>query len=489
MTIADAPDRLLDVAIVGAGPAGLNAATLCAKLGLATTLFDEQPHPGGQVFRNVTASPVRKREIFDDEYWQGASLVRAFEASGAGYVPGASVWAATRHDAGRFDLGVSTGAPGARRAQLISAKALIIATGTFERPFPIPGWTLPGVMGAGAAQLLLKGSALVPGGRIVLAGSGPLLWLLSAQYLKAGIVPDALLDTTPRGRYAEAAAHAWGFMRSDYFAKGLKLVRDVRSRLRVIEHVTSLVAEGSAQVETVRYEVDSKLQSLPVDLLLLHQGVVPNVNLSNAIGCRHRWNEAQRCFDPVVDAWGASTVPNVHIAGDAAGVAGWQAAEAGGGLAALGVAASLGRIDNRERDARATELREAFDRAKRGRRFFETLYCPPDAFRLPRGETIACRCEEVTAQQIDDAIHAGSAGPNQVKAFTRTGMGPCQGRFCGLTVSEMIARARGTTPAEVGAFRQRFPIRPITLGELASLPADDTAIGAVDRVGRATGHG
>jgi len=157
--------------------------------------------------------------------------------------------------------------------------------------------------------------------------------------------------------------------------------------------------------------------------------------------------------------------------------------------AALAVAASLGKIDTRTRDTRATGLREAFDRAKRGRRFFETLYCPADAFRLPRGDTIVCRCEEVTAQQIDDAIRAGSAGPNQLKAYTRCGMGPCQGRFCGLTVSEMIARERGVTPAEVGSFRQRFPIRPITLGELASLPADEAAIAAVDRVGHAAGHG
>jgi len=475
----------LDVAVIGAGPAGLAAATLCAERGLATVLYDEQQAPGGQIYRNVTASPFRQPEILGDDYWHGAALVPPFHASGATYVPGATVWAVSKCDDGLHELGVSTGAPDARRAELVPVRAVIIATGAQERPFPIPGWTLPGVMSVGAAQLLLKTAAEVPTGRVVLAGSGPLLWLLAAQYLNVGVVVDALLDTTPRGRYAEAASHAWGFMRSEYFAKGLQLVRNVRAKVTIVEHVTALAADGGERVETVRYEVAAKVHEMPADLLLLHQGVVPNINLSNAIGCEHRWNELQACFDPVVDDWGGTSVANVFIAGDGAGIAGALAAEAGGQLAALAVANGLGRITAQDRDAAAAAPRQALARATRGRKFFDTLYRPADAFRLPRGDTVVCRCEEVTAQQIVDTVRLGCAGPNQVKSFLRCGMGPCQGRFCGLTVTELIARARGVPPAEVGYYRLRFPIKPITLGELAALPADPQAIRAVDR---APGH-
>jgi NADPH-dependent 2,4-dienoyl-CoA reductase/sulfur reductase-like enzyme len=471
----------LDVAVIGAGPAGLAAATLCAESGLATALYDEQPTPGGQIYRNVTASPIRRPEILGDDYWHGASLVRPFLASRATYVPGATVWAVSKRDDGLHELGVATGAPAARRTGMIAVRNVIIATGAHERPFPISGWTLPGVMSVGAAQVLLKSAAEVPSGRVVLAGSGPLLWLLAAQYLRAGIVVDAVLDTTPRGRYAEAASHAWGFVRSEYFAKGLKLVRDVRARVNIVEHVTALAAEGGDRLETVRYEVDASVHQLPADLLFLHQGVVPDINLANAIGCEHRWNELQACFDPVVDEWGGSSVAGVYIAGDGAGIAGAHAAEASGQLAALAVANGLGKIDARARDTQAAAPRQALMRATRGRRFFDTLYRPADVFRLPRGDTIVCRCEEVTARQIVDTVRQGCIGPNQMKAFQRCGMGPCQGRFCGLTVTELIANARGVSRAEVGYYRLRFPVKPITLGELASLPVDAEAIRAVDR--------
>jgi NADPH-dependent 2,4-dienoyl-CoA reductase/sulfur reductase-like enzyme len=480
-----ATGRSYDVAVVGAGPAGLAAATLCAERGLAVALFDEQPAPGGQIYRNVMASPIRRPEILGDDYWQGATLVRAFELSGATYVPEATVWAVTksRDPQEGLELGVSTGMPPSRHAQFVTARAVVLATGAQERPFPIPGWTLPGVMMAGAAQLLLKTAAEVPAGRTVLAGSGPLLWLLAWQYLEAGVPIEALLDTTPRGRLAQAIPHAWRFARSDYLGKGLKLLREVRAQVRVIERVSALAAEGGVKLASVRYEADGRSATLAADLLLLHQGVVANINLSNAIGCEHRWNEAQACFEPVTDVWGGTSVEGVYVAGDGGFVAGAQAAEASGRLTALAVANALGKIDGRARDAAAVKPGKALARAMRGRRFLETLYRPADAFRIPSGNTIVCRCEEVTAQQIIDTVAVGCSGPNQMKSFLRCGMGPCQGRFCGLTVTELIARERGVPPAEVGDYRLRFPVKPVTLGELAELPADEAAVRAVDRVG------
>ena len=463
-----------ELAVVGAGPAGLAAATLAAELGIDTLLIDEQDGPGGQIYRAIARSPLGEPAILGADYWQGATLLAPFRASGAAYLPGAAVWSVSR----ALEIGVSAGGT----ARLIQAKHVILATGALERPFPIPGWTLPGVMTAGAAQILLKSSGLVAEGEIVLAGSGPLLWLVAAQYLRAGARIAALLDTTPRANRSAALRHFPAFLVSSYFAKGIALMRAVKRRVRVVRNVTALAGEGQSRLETVVYrEEDGRERHLPANLLLLHQGVTPNLNLANATGCAQAWDERQLCFKPVVDGWGASSIDGVSIAGDGAGIAGAAAAEARGRLAALAAAAKLGRIASAERDRRAAAHRAALARAERGRAFLDTLYRPAKAFRVPQGDVVVCRCEEVSAREIVAAVALGCSGPNQMKSFLRCGMGPCQGRLCGLTVSELIADARGLSPAAVGYYRLRPPVKPITLAELAGLPKSSEAVKAVER--------
>jgi len=470
----------VDVVVIGAGPAGLAAATTCAHHGLATVVYDEQPSPGGQVYRSVTASPLAKRDILGGEYLHGAELAALFRKSGARYVANATVWSVAAAG-GSFEIAVSTGRHQAREARLAHARTVVVATGALERPFPIPGWTLPGAMTAGAAQALLKTAGLVPRGRLVLAGSGPLLWLVASQLLQAGVTAQALLDTTPRGRLAQALRFAPAFLRSPYFARGRDLVRAVRKRVRVVEYVEALAIEGSGAVGAVRYGTREREETLPADLVLLHQGVVPDVNLASAIGCGLAWDAVGACFAPVVDEWGGSTVPGVYITGDSAGVAGATAAEARGRLAALAIANAHGRIDGSARDRGAEGPRRALAHALRGRRFLDALYRPGDAFRIPEGATLACRCEEIASATIARVAREGCAGPNQMKTYTRCGMGPCQGRYCGLTVTEIIARETGRSPASVGWLRARFPVKPVSLGEIAALPVSAAARAAVER--------
>jgi NADPH-dependent 2,4-dienoyl-CoA reductase/sulfur reductase-like enzyme len=368
-----------------------------------------------------------------------------------------------------------------RTSGLLRARHILLATGAQERPFPIPGWTLPGVLTAGAAQILLKSAAVAPSGRTILAGCGPLLYLLAWQYLNAGVKVDALLDTTPQRQMAQALPYAWDFLRSAYFGKGLKLLRAVQRSIPIIRGVTRIEAQGTGKLERVTFASKAKEHSLAADQLLLHQGVVPNVNLSQAVGVPNRWNELCACWEPAVDVWGATALANLSIAGDGAGIGGARAAEHRGRLAALHAASVLGRIEQTERDRSAAKYREELQRALRGRRFFDTLYQAPDVFRRPSGDTIVCRCEEVTAEQVRQTARLGCQGPNQMKAFLRCGMGPCQGRFCSLTVTELIAAESGRAPAEVGHYRLRYPTKPITVGELASLPQTDASRRAVIR--------
>ena len=461
-----------DVVVIGAGPAGLAAAATAAEAGLSTLLLDENAGPGGQVWRAIASTPVTEPNLLGADYWVGADLVQAARASGAEIIQRATVWSLDR----LLDIGISVGGASA----FVKARRVILATGALERPFPIPGWTLPGVMTAGAAQTMLKSSAMVPDGRTVIAGQGPLLWLLAAQILRLGGRIDRILDTTERRNYFAALPHMFAFLTSPYFAKGLAMMREVRAKVPVVRGVSELAAVGDGQLATVSYVAGGRRESMLADLLLLHQGVVPNVNLAMAAGIKHRWDEGQLCWSPRLDQNGNSSIDGIAIAGDGAGIGGASAAVLRGRIAARAAVDALAPAAAEKLAPMAT-LRAGLTQAERGRAFLDTLFRPPPQFRIPSGDTIVCRCEEVTTKDILDAVAIGATGPNQLKAYRRTGMGPCQGRLCGLTVTELMAQARGKSPQEIGYYRLRAPVKPITLAELAAVPKTEEDVKAVVR--------
>jgi NADPH-dependent 2,4-dienoyl-CoA reductase/sulfur reductase-like enzyme len=463
-----------DVVVIGAGPAGLAAGAMAAKAGLQTIVLDENPAPGGQIYRAITTTPVRREEVLGADYWHGRALIREFEASGARLATGATVWSVSR--------GLQIGASHGGRTHLINARRVILATGALERPFPIPGWTLPGVMTAGGAQTLLKASGLVPSGQVVLAGTGPLLWLLAAQIIRAGGTIAAILETTPRENYLRAVRHLPGFLLSPYVTKGLRMMAEVRRRVRVIGGVTRLEAVGDGKLKEIVFATGKGAPTrMAADLLLLHQGVVPNVNLAMSIGIDHAWDALQLCWVPVLDRYGNSSVADIAIAGDGARIGGALAAAERGRLAALAAVKALkpealGRLPAEQ------VLLQAVAKTEAGRTFLDALFQPPEQFRIPSDDTtLICRCEEVTAGQIRATVALGCEGPNQIKSFLRCGMGPCQGRLCGLTVTEMIAAVRQVSPEQVGYYRLRPPVKPIPLAEIAAMPQPISAVNAVVR--------
>jgi thioredoxin reductase/bacterioferritin-associated ferredoxin len=459
-----------DVVVIGAGPAGLAAAATAA--GLSTLLVDENVGPGGQVWRAIVSTPVTDRDHLGADYWAGADLVEAARSSGAEIIQRATVWSLDRH----LEVGVSVGGG----SSLVKGRRVILATGALERPFPIPGWTLPGVMTAGAAQTMLKSSGLVPDGPTVMAGQGPLLWLLAGQILRLGGRIDRILDTTERRNYLAALPHAFAFVTSPYFAKGLAMMREVRAKVPVVTGVSELAAAGDGQLASVTYAAGGRRETIPAQLLLLHQGVVPNVNLAMAAGIEHRWDDVQLCWSPVLEDDGSTSIDGIAIAGDGAGIGGAGAAVVRGRIAARAAVEALAPAAAAKLAPMST-LRASLAQAERGRAFLDTLFRPARQFRIPSGDTIVCRCEEVTASDIIDAVAIGATGPNQLKAYRRAGMGPCQGRLCGLTVTELMAQARGKSPQEIGYYRLRAPVKPITLAELAAIPKTEADVKAVVR--------
>jgi len=500
-----------DLAIIGAGPAGMAAALEARRQRLRTVVLDEQFQPGGQIWRNVEAVTTRRPQdlfLLGPDYADGYPIAQRFRTCGADYRPGARVWQIeimpTARQAGAgasmampssdaLDTGPDddpqvhverrrTGADrhlcytDARGAHRIATRHVLIATGAFERPMPVPGWTLPGVLTCGAAQVMLKTAGMVPRTPLVLAGAGPLVLLVAAQLLRAGVKPAAVIETVPAANYLRALARIGpALLAPGYISKGLSMIGALR-RAGVPRFIGALDLrlEGAGRVESVLFRHRGTEHRLRAETVLLHQGVVPNASLWQSLGVDQTWDAVQCCFRPGADAWGNSSVAGLLVAGDSAGIGGAEAALCAGELAALSIAWQQRRIGTEERDRRAKTVRRALRAHWSARPFLDRLYRPPQAMRVPPGDdTIVCRCEEVRAGELRELAARAVPGPNQMKAFSRCGMGPCQGRLCGLTVTELIAQTQRRDPGEVGYYRVRPPIVPVTVGEMAALQSGD----------------
>jgi NADPH-dependent 2,4-dienoyl-CoA reductase/sulfur reductase-like enzyme len=467
-----------DLLIIGAGPAGMAAAVRAQTLGLRVAVIDEQSAPGGQVWRAVEHTLTQKHApALGKDYAGGAEAAARFRACGAAYFPDSTVWQVENVEKAR-GLRVFVRHAGTRGVdmRMLDTRALLIATGAIERPVPFPGWTLPGVMTVGAAQILLKTAGQIPDGPVWIAGNGPLLMLYVNQLLDAGGAVAGVLNTGESGVWRKGLALAGRALGSAGtlnalrdLAKGLSWRRRMQA-LPVIDDVTDISAAGTQHLESLTYRTASGLQqTVATRLLLVHEGLLPDTQLTHALDCRHRWDDAQQCFAPVLDDWGRTTQRGIHVAGDGGGIAGAQAARMSGEVAAFAIARDLGKLSEAEAQRASTSAREALAAARALRPMLDALYRPRAQGITPLDDTMVCRCESVTAGVIRAAIKDGAHDPNHVKAQTRCGMGPCLGRQCGTVLSQMLARATGRAVGEVGLARARPPLRPITLAELASL--------------------
>ncbi|MBC8726322.1 FAD-dependent oxidoreductase [Paraburkholderia sp. 31.1] len=468
--------RTFDILIVGAGPAGMSAAIRSARLGMTTILVDEQQAPGGQIWRAIEENVRRGvHQGLGAAYSAGAAVVQNFRECGAHYLPETRVW--------QIERAPSPGKPAgsgewivflsrADGAESIRARHVLLATGAQERPMPFPGWTLPGVMTVGAAQILHKSAHQIPDQPVWIAGSGPLPLLYMTQLLDAGGRIAGWLDTTPRGALRRGLPTLRGAVDGWHdLLKGLLWSARLRGRgFPIVRNVSSLRAFGIGRLEQIVYRTENGLSGdVAADILLVHEGVVPSIHFTQAMGCSHRWNEAQLCFEPEVDTWGETSMTGLYVAGDGAGIGGAKAACTRGELAATGVALSSGALSVERASELAAPLHRRLGHELAMRPLLDSIYRPRTEIFTPPDETIVCRCEEVTAGEVRLAAQLGQPGPNQLKAFTRAGMGPCQGRQCGYTVANLLASAQCRSVAAVGFQRVRPPLKPITLAELSAL--------------------
>lgn len=455
-----------DLIVVGAGPAGMSAARRAAALGLGVLILDEQPAAGGQIYRNVDRASVARNDILGKDYTHGRTLTEGLHHENITHFKGAVVW--------QIEEGTRVAFTANGKGALAVGQRILLATGALERPMPLPGWTLPGVMTAGAAQILLKQSGIACHGA-VLVGSGPLLYLIATQMVRAGVPPLALVETQTTGDLTKSMRHLGGAMRGwPYLVKGLGMLWDLR-RAGIPRHVgaTGIAIEGDQSAQAVTFKIGNTAHRIACDTVLLHHGVVPNTQAVRSIDIPHLWDAAQNCFVPECDVWGRSVVATVFIAGDGAGISGAKAAALAGEISALEIAHDLEGISEADRDATARKLRRHLSTERAARPFIDAAYPPYAGAIAPPDDTIICRCEEVTAGDIRRFAGLGCLGPNQAKAFGRSGMGPCQGRYCGLSVSQILAASNKTSLDDTGYYRIRPPLKPVTLGELAAMENPD----------------
>ncbi|WP_454872558.1 FAD-dependent oxidoreductase [Paraburkholderia xenovorans] len=464
--------REFDAVVVGAGPAGMSAAIGMRGLGLSVLVVDEQPAPGGQIWRAVeVVAPTPIGRLLGDEYLAGAGLAGRFRGCGALYEPHTQVW--------QIEPGWHVYMTCNGKAEMVRAKHVVLALGAQERPAPFPGWTLPGVLTVGAAQILLKTSRQVPSGPVWVAGSGPLPLLYMAQLLRAGGEIAGWLDTSPPGGWRRAlpwtiaALSGWADI-----SKGLAWLREIKAAgVKRVRGVTAIRAFGDGRLQALEYErSNGSMMRVPASVLLSHEGVVPSIHMTRALECKHNWDVQQACLAPDLDEWGQTSKQGIYVAGDAAGIGGAKAACVRGELVALGVSLKSGRISSDLAAERALPLRQKLNELLRLRPMLDALYPPRASIFEPEDDTVVCRCEELTAGDIRKAAAIGQPGPNQVKSYTRAGMGPCQGRQCGYTIAHIIATEQKRNVSDVGFYRIRPPLKPLTLGELASLEIEEQKV-------------
>ena len=441
------------VVIIGAGPAGLAAAEHALKAGAEVTVVDGADAPGGQYHRRFYADPHGFGELLSRCEWWPESTVWALEAPGAAQA--AHPGAAAQPPALRIHLlrGPADGTD--RHRVTLEPDALILATGAHDRVLPFPGWQLPGVYTAGAAQALAKGERVAVGKRVLVAGAGPFLLPVAESLLAVGADVLAVLEANPvstvlkgwsgavpRGKAAELARYAATLARHRVPYRFGRVVVEARGDGQVREVVTARVrADWSVVPGTERTHT--------VDALCVGHGFVPQPELAVAAGCVLddgfvRIDDDQR-----------TTVGGVFAAGEITGIGGADAARAEGAVA--GCVAAGG-----------TPSRELLRSRDRTRAFAHRLKAAhPIGAAWPgwlRDDTIVCRCEETTYGRLKEAAaDAVKPGPHALKLGTRAGLGPCQGRMCGPAVAELCG----------GAERHHRPIaQPIRLGELAAPEGD-----------------
>jgi NAD(P)H-nitrite reductase large subunit len=350
----------------------------------------------------------------------------------------------------------------------VAPKRLVVATGAYERGFPVPGWTLPGVMTTGALQTLLRSYRVLPGRRIVIAGNGPLNLQVAIEAARAGAEVLAVVEAAALrpGRTLGAI----GAMLSASPAQTLNgAAMRAELALRRIPLITGASPRSIAH-ESGRLTVELERSSaggavtLNTDIVTLGYGFLPSNDVLRLLGCQFETDPRWDWLVSLRDDDGMTTVDGVYAVGDCARFGGAHVAEIEGTLAGIAAARSLGhKVDGSSQSG----LRRRLSRHRRFQRALWQLYAD-DASRLSdrNPSVVVCRCEDLTFGDLTEAVEDGAAGVGTIKRATRAGMGLCQGRYCGSVGRGILRDRRDAAMGEDGYWAPRPPVKPAAIADL-----------------------
>lgn len=456
-----------DVLVIGAGPAGLVAATDLAEAGLDVLLVDDRPKLGGQYYKQPDPAFRIDEHRLDGQYTAGRRLIRAAQRSGVRTLLGTTVWAAFEPD--------RLLARSEQERWIIRPRRVVIAAGAYERGVPIPGWTLPGVMTTGAGQTLLRSYQVSPGDRVLVAGNGPLNVQLAAELARGGVNVVALVEAARIFSPRRAAAVArMALAVPGLTVDGVRYLAELTARRVPIITGAAVVqmegdpVDGVSRVRLGRIDDEGRmtreLRSFDVDAVCLGYGFLPGNDLARSLGCRHVVDAGRGALRTVTDDNGRTSIPSVFAIGDAAGVRGAKFAQAQAKLAAAAIRRDLRGEPSAALEKAAVDARRqaAFQKA------VNTLFAAPLLTdQLARADTVVCRCEGTTHGDLAASMAEGLTTAGAVKRVTRAGMGKCQGRYCGPVLTAMQSARTGAAVAERSGFAPQAPVKPVPLGDVA----------------------
>lgn len=456
--------KTVEALIVGMGPAGMAAAIELAKCGVEFAIIDENPSPGGQAFRQPIPRIDRVAGIPLPHPGHGEALKliddfkTAVKTKGKLYSD-TYVWGAFQDNTLSLlnDTGIFK----------IKFRKLLLCEGAMERPLPFPGWTLPGIMTVGGLKKLIVQDRCLPGKKIMLAGCSPLLIPTAATIVRAGGKVLAIADAVAPNRYPKLSLQL--IKRRKVVAEALQAFLTVfQARVPILWSSMVTSATGDSRLKSVRVaKLDPEGNFIPgseqvfdVDILGVSGGFIPSSRLARLMGCEHFYDEQQCCWRPKINATFLTSRDNVYAAGDCAGIAGREAAQAQGYLAANHLAVSLNRLSQSGADIKNKRLEEELSRIMHYANALNRTFLPDRKFyNTLDPATIICRCEQVTVGDIINGIEKGYRNINEIKR-TRVGMGPCQGRSCEWATAQIMLH-RGIPIEEIGYFNLRPPLTPI----------------------------
>lgn len=448
-----------EVIVVGAGPAGVRAAETLVRAGVRPIVIDEGQRSGGQIYRRQPAGFTRSYEaLYATEAARAQAVHETFDGlvGQIDYRPETLVWNVAE---GR----VWTNHAG--EASAIPYKALIVCSGATDRLAPVPGWQLAGCYSLGGSQVALKAQACAIGGAVVFMGTGPLLYLVAAQYVKAGANVVAVLDTSPF--IARVKASLKLAEQPDLLWQGLKLTLGLkRAGVPVLSGITPVEITGDPQTGvsglTVRL-ANGSLRRFDCDAVAMGWHLRPETQIADLARATFDFDPSTRQWLPRIDADGRATSEGLYLAGDGAKILGARSAEVTGELAAMAALADLGHAMDKDRRRFLLSEKARYTRFAQG--LAQAFPWPHQFVADTADSTVVCRCEGVTAATLRASVSVAHATEtNRAKAFSRVGMGRCQGRYCGNASAEIVAALRGQPVECAGRLRGQAPVKPLSVG-------------------------